>query len=98
MKNIVLKYGYSIGIISQLLLILALISLLPDTNEIFRYAARYSGRFSLSMYIISLLSFINYFSKNHSIELTKKVLSIFALIHLIHFCTNSQRCTPYSMR
>ncbi len=104
MKNIILKYGYSLGIISQLLLILALISLLPDINEIFRYAARYSGRFSLLMYIISLLSFINYFSKDHSIELTKKVLSIFALIHLIHFCflatsiyLNSVPILPYRL-
>ena len=103
-KNAVLKYGNSLAIISQLLLILILISLLTDINEIFRYAARYSGRFSLSLYIISLLAFIRYHTKNLSIRLTKKVLGVFSLIHLIHFCflatsiyLNSIPIVPYRL-
>ena len=86
MKKLVLKYGYFLGIISQLILILVLMSLLTDVNEIFRYAARFSGRFSFSLYLISLLSFLKFYTKNHTIVFTKKVLGIFALVHLIHFC------------
>lgn len=86
MKKLVLKYGYFLGIISQLILILILMSLLTDVNEIFRYAARFSGRFSFSLYLISLLSFLKFYTKNHTIVFTKKVLGIFSLIHLIHFC------------
>ena len=85
MKKLVLKYGYFLGIISQLILILVLMSLLTDINEIFRYAARFSGRFSFSLYLLSLLSFLKYYTKNQSIVLTRKVLGIFSLIHLIHF-------------
>ena len=86
MKKLVLKYGYFLGIISQLILILILMSLLTDVNEIFRYAARFSGRFSFSLYLISLLSFLKFYTKNHTIVFTKKVLGVFSLIHLIHFC------------
>ncbi len=86
MKKLVLKYGYFLGIISQLILILVLMSLLTDVNEIFRYAARFSGRFSFSLYLISLLSFLKSYTKNHTIVFTKKVLGVFSLIHLIHFC------------
>ena len=86
MKKLVLKYGYFLGIISQLILILVLMSLLTDVNEIFRYAARFSGRFSFSLYLISLLSFLKFYTKNHTIVFTKKVLGVFSLIHLIHFC------------
>ena len=86
MKKLVLKYGYFLGIISQLILILILMSLLTDVNEIFRYAARFSGRFSFSLYLISLLSFLKFYTKNDTIVFTKKVLGIFSLIHLIHFC------------
>ena len=85
MKKLVLKYGYFLGIISQLILILILMLLLTDVNEIFRYAARFSGRFSFSLYLLSLLSFLKYYTKNQSIVLTRKVLGIFSLIHLIHF-------------
>ena len=85
MKKLVLKYGYFLGIISQLILIVVLISLLTDINEIFRYAARFSGRFSVSLYLLGLLSFLKYYTKNQSIVLTRKVLGIFSLIHLIHF-------------
>tara|TARA_Y100000287_G_scaffold66114_1_gene52180 strand:- start:503 stop:1060 length:558 start_codon:yes stop_codon:yes gene_type:complete len=85
MKKLVLKYGYFLGIISQLILILVLMSLLTDVNEIFRYAARFSGRFSFSLYLLSVLSFLKYYTKNQSIMFTRKVLGIFSLIHLIHF-------------
>ena len=85
MKKLVLKYGYFLGIISQLILILVLMSLLTDINEIFRYAARFSGRFSFSLYLLSVLSFLKYYTKNQSIMFTRKVLGIFSLIHLIHF-------------
>ena len=85
MKKLVFKYGYFLGIISQLILILVLMSLLTDVNEIFRYAARFSGRFSFSLYLLSLLSFLKYYTKNQSIMFTRKVLGIFSLIHLIHF-------------
>lgn len=61
-------------------------SLLTDINEIFRYAERFSGRFSFSLYLISLLSFLKFYTKNHTILFTKKVLGVFSLIHLFHFC------------
>ncbi len=77
---------------------------MTDINEIFRYASRYSGRFSLSLYMISLLAFIRYHTKNHPIILTKKVLGVFSIIHLIHFCflatsiyLNSIPIVPYRL-
>ena len=63
MKKLVLKYGYFLGIISQLILILVLMSLLTDVNEIFRYAARFSGRFSFSLYLLSLIEFFKILHK-----------------------------------
>ena len=74
MKKLVLKYGYFLGIISQLILILILMSLLTDVNEIFRYAARFSGRFSFSLYLISLLSFLKFYTKSYYYVLQKKCL------------------------
>lgn len=56
-----------------------------DLGEVFKYAARYSGRFSFVLYLVAFYWFI----KEHTLNLapirTKKWVTVFSIMHMIHF-------------
>ena len=85
MKTILLKRGCELGVLLEVLLLLILLRIEPDINEVFRYAARYSGRLSLGIYLLCFFLFRAASLKNKSLEITKKALGVFAIMHLIHF-------------
>ena len=85
METILIKKGFVLGVLIEVLLFIFLYSFEPEINEVFRYAARYSGRLSLVMYLLCFFLFKEASLKNKSLEITKKALGIFAIMHVIHF-------------
>ena len=86
-----MKYSFKkiliLGIVVELIIFLSSYFLHPEIEETFRYAARYSGRLSL---IIFLLSFYLYTISHpkplkENIQL-QNVIKLFAILHIIHFC------------
>lgn len=53
--------------------------------DIFRYAARYSGRFSFGIYLLCFYWFLKEFKPSHPFIQTQKWTYFFAVMHLIHF-------------
>ena len=86
-----MKYSFkklvSLGIIAELIIFLVSAFLHPEIEETFRYAARYSGRLSL---VVFLFSFYLYtFSYRKPLAKNKSLLifiKLFAILHIIHFC------------
>ena len=85
MKTILLKRGCALGVLLEVLLLLILLRIEPDINEVFRFPALYSGRLSLGIYLLCFFLFRAASLKNKSVEITKKALGVFAIMHLIHF-------------
>ena len=85
METILIKKGFVLGVLIEISLFIFLYSFEPEINEVFRYAARYSGRLSLVMYLLCFFLFKEASLKNKSLEITKKALGIFAIMHVIHF-------------
>lgn len=85
MKTVFIRYGYLLGICIEVLLFLFFFYTQEEINETFRYAARYSGRLSLIVYLLSFSLFAKAYLKNESFEDTQKALGVFAVLHLIHF-------------
>ena len=73
------------GVILEVVLFLYCYSIEPNINEVFRYAARYSGRLSLGAYLLCFFLFRAAYIKNKSLEVTQKALGVFAVMHMIHF-------------
>jgi hypothetical protein len=86
-----MKYSFkklvTLGIIAELIIFLTSSFLHPEIEETFRYAARYSGRLSL---VVFLFSFYLYaFSYPKPFKKNKQFLNfikLFAILHIIHFC------------
>ena len=86
-----MKYSFKklliLGIVAELIIFLISYFLHPQLEETFRYAARYSGRLSL---IIFLLAFYLYTISHpkplrENVQL-QNVIKLFAILHVIHFC------------
>ncbi|MFK8160946.1 MAG: hypothetical protein AB8H12_00650, partial [Lewinella sp.] len=58
-----------------------------EPNDIFRHAARYSGRLSLFIYLFAFSYFaLTFYSDEPDLMSTlKKIVSIFCVLHFIHF-------------
>ncbi|MEM9928195.1 MAG: hypothetical protein AAF840_00115 [Bacteroidota bacterium] len=58
-----------------------------DWGEVFRHAARYSGRLSLFIYLFAFSYYgLTYRYERETVMLTlKKIMLIFCVLHLIHF-------------
>ena len=56
-----------------------------DIGDLFRYSARYSGRFSLMIYLYCFYLFKNAFLINQNLNRVKDLVFIFGVLHLIHF-------------
>ena len=85
MKSIVLKKAYALGVLLEAILFLYLYNMESDINEVFRYAARYSGRLSLGIYLLCFFLFRSAYLNDKSLKITQKVLGVFAVMHVIHF-------------
>jgi hypothetical protein len=85
MKSILFKRAYALGVLLEIALFLYFYNVKPDINEVFRYAARYSGRLSLGIYLLCFFLFRSAFLNNKSLKITQKALGVFAVMHVIHF-------------
>ena len=85
MESILLKRGYVLGVLLEVLLFLYFYNMEPDINEVFKYAARYSGRLSLGIYLLCFYLFRSAYLNKKSLEITQKALGVFAVMHVIHF-------------
>ena len=74
-----------IGIIFESVLFFTFFLLKDDLGEVFRYAARYSGRFSFVLYLRAFYWFIKEHTLNLPLIRTKKWVTVFSIMHLIHF-------------
>ena len=84
--NFSLKKILVLAVVIELFILLAAYLINPLPEYTFRYAARYSGRFSL---LVFLGAFYVY-AKNYPTSFVKRtglqnMLSLFAVIHIIHF-------------
>ena len=74
-----------LGVIIELLIFCYFFITKFDLGNVFRYAARYSGRLSLIVYVYCFYLFTKAFIKNIELKDTKNAVNIFCVLHLIHF-------------
>ena len=74
-----------IGLAFECLLFLTFFVLKDDLGEVFRYAARYSGRFSFLLYLLAFYWFIQEHTHKITLIKTKKWVTVFSIMHIIHF-------------
>jgi hypothetical protein len=74
-----------IGIVFESVLFFTFFLLKDELGEVFRYAARYSGRFSFVLYLLAFYWFILEHTLNLPLIRTKKWVSVFSIMHVIHF-------------
>lgn len=81
-----LKRLLLIGILVEILIFITCYFTYESTADIFRYAARYSGRFSFGIFIYAFYLFAigqpKPFSKNNKLG---NIIRLFAFMHVIHF-------------
>lgn len=84
-KTILVQRGYTLSVILEVMLVLFFFVIEGDIGEVFRLAARYSGRLSLGIYLLCFYLFVEVQQKDKPSKKIKKALGIFAVMHLIHF-------------
>lgn len=84
--NLSLKKLILLSIAIEFVILLVAYFMNPLAEYTFRYAARYSGRFSLLVFLYSFWIFTKSYPKSFITDKNvKKSINIFAVIHLIHF-------------
>jgi hypothetical protein len=74
-----------IGIALEIIIFLVSYSISTDLSETFRYAARFSGRFSLFIFLIAIWQFSRSTPNAEEKFIKTRILTaVFALIHYIH--------------
>ncbi len=58
-----------------------------ELSEVFRYSARYSGRFSLLVYLVCFYLFAKSYKTGSAISFTnvRRAVTLFCVLHFIHF-------------
>lgn len=75
-----------LGVFIELLILIFSYLKNPSLDFTFRYAARYSGRLSLMLFLIAFYNYAKYTPKPFSIKSPlKKIITLFAVLHGIHF-------------
>jgi len=76
-----------IGVLAELAIFGYCYATHPETSEVFRYAARYSGRLSMLLYLFTFTYFALTFHDTAPgvLATVKKLAIIFCVCHLIHF-------------
>lgn len=85
MKTVSLRIMLFVGILIELGIVLVVYYTQDQWGDIFRYAARYSGRLSFAIYLLCFFNFLEEFKESSLLMKTKKSTYVFALMHLIHF-------------
>lgn len=84
--NISLKKMLLIGVTLELLLLIVSYLLHPSLEDTFRYAARYSGRLSLIVFLYTFYLFAMAHPKSiKENQQLRNYITLFAVLHLIHF-------------
>ena len=74
-----------IGIALEIIIFLVSYSISTDLSETFRYAARFSGRFSLFIFLIAIWQFARSTPNSEADFIkTRTLTGVFALMHFIH--------------
>ncbi len=73
------------GVVIEIIIFLIFYYNKEDIGDLFRYSARYSGRFSLMIYLYCFYLFKNAFLINQNLNRVKDLVFIFGVLHLIHF-------------
>lgn len=74
-----------IGIVLELIIFLASYSISSDLSETFRLSARFSGRLSLFVFLITIWHFTRSSLKSEEeLSKTRTLTAVFALMHYIH--------------
>lgn len=82
--DISLKLWILIVVAAEAVLLLYCYEQFTTAGEIFRHAARYSGRLSLLMYLFSFYYFANGYQQQPPLQGTRKLVTIFCVMHFIH--------------
>ena len=80
-----LKIILLLGILAEGLIVLLAFLSSSSVAELFKLAARYSGRLSLVIFLLCFFIFAFHLKHLHNSELLKKALTLFAVLHVIHF-------------
>ena len=83
--NLSYKKYLIFGVLLELLILLYFYLIMDNYGDIFRYVARYSGRLSLIIYLFCSYQYVCSFERLKNIQNTKTAVSIFCILHLIHF-------------
>ncbi len=75
-----------LGLFAELIVFIGSYYFYPELNETFKYAARYSGRISLLVFLYCFYSYTFSFPKpiSKNVELGN-FIKLFAILHIIHF-------------
>ena len=86
-SNFPLLKWVAIGALAELVIVGICYAVHPEINEVFRHAARYSGRLSLFLYLFTFGYFALTFHATEPAVLAtvKKLVTIFCVCHFIHF-------------
>lgn len=84
-RTVSLRKMLLVGVMIELGITLVVYYTHDQWGDVFRYAARYSGRFSFVIYLLCFFSFLTEFKQSFPLIQTKKWMHAFALMHLIHF-------------
>ncbi|MFK7924808.1 MAG: hypothetical protein AB8H47_22810 [Bacteroidia bacterium] len=75
-----------VGVLAEVVIFLTCYLLHPSLEEVFRHAARYSGRLSAGIFIATFYVFATSYPKPIADNpLLRNLLILFAVLHLIHF-------------
>ena len=76
-----------IGVFSELFILIWCYFNYSESGDIFRYAARFSGRISLVIYLYGFYSYAANYSdlSDQILEKIRKTVLIFCILHMIHF-------------
>ena len=74
-----------IAILAETVILLYCYEQFTEAGEVFRHAARFSGRLSLLMYLFCFYYFANGYQQNNKpLQGTRKLVIIFCILHFIH--------------
>lgn len=86
-RGIPLQSWLLTGILLEIVIFVGCYFMFADTGEVFRHAARYSGRLSLVIYLFAFTYFALTFHRTAPGVMTnvQRLVTIFCVLHFIHF-------------
>lgn len=86
-RGIPLQSWLLVGILLEVLIFSGSYLVFTDLGEVFRHAARYSGRLSLLVYLFAFTYFaLTFYQKEPGVMVNvQRLVTIFCVLHFIHF-------------